>query len=105
MSAHDSHSHHITSAKTLWSVGIALIILTIVTVAVSALGLPQQIAILAALTIALSKAYLVAAYFMGLKWDTKFNTLLLLGAVAFFILMVSVTLLDTMFRDDAIPSF
>ena len=105
MSANEAHAHHITSAKTLWSVGTGLVILTALTVLVSNLGLPSPLDILSALTIALCKAYLVAAYFMGLKWDNKFNTLLLLGAVVFITLMVSVTLLDTMYRVEVIPSF
>lgn len=105
MSANEAHAHHIAPAKTLWSVGIGLVILTAVTVIVSMLGLPSPLDILSALTIALFKAYLVAAYFMGLKWDSKFNTLLLLGSVVFIALMVSVTLLDTMYRVEVIPSF
>ena len=31
MSAHEAHAHHIAPAKTLWSVGIGLVILTAVT--------------------------------------------------------------------------
>lgn len=86
-------------------VGGALIVLTVLTVVVSNLGLPSPLDIISALTIALVKAYLVAAFFMGLYWDSKFNTMLLLGALVFFILMVSVTLLDTLYRVDAVPSF
>lgn len=105
MSTQEHHGHHIASAGQLWAVGTGLIILTVLTVVVSQLGLPSPLDILSALTIALGKAYLVAAYFMGLKWDTKFNTLLLLGAIAFFVLMVCVTLLDTMYRIEVVPSF
>lgn len=104
MSEHN-HEHHISTAKQLWMVGGALIVLTVLTVVVSNLGLPSPLDIISALTIALVKAYLVAAFFMGLYWDSKFNTMLLLGALVFFILMVSVTLLDTLYRVDAVPSF
>jgi cytochrome c oxidase subunit 4 len=104
MSEH-KHEHHVASAKELWTIGTGLIILTILTVVVSQLGLPSPFDILSALAIAITKAYLVAAYFMGLKWDHKFNTMLLLGAFVFFILMVGVTLLDTMYRMDVQPSF
>ncbi len=105
MSAQEHHGHHIASAQMLWAVGTGLIILTVLTVVVSSLGLPSPLDILSALVIAMFKAYLVAAYFMGLKWDNKFNTILLLGALAFFILMVCVTLLDTMYRIEVVPSF
>lgn len=101
----EAHSHHITSANTLWSVGIGLVILTGVTVMVSNLGLPSPLDIVSALIIAFGKAYLVAAYFMGLKWDNKFNVLLLLGSLIFISLMIGVTLLDTLYRVETIPSF
>ena len=104
MSEHN-HTHHVSTAKQLWLVGGALIVLTILTVVVSQIGLPSPIDIIAALTIAMFKAYLVAAFFMGLYWDIKFNSMLLIGALVFFILMVAVTLLDTMYREDVIPSF
>lgn len=104
MSEHN-HEHHIIPVKQLWSVGIGLVILTILTVVVSNLGIPAPFDIISALVIAFGKAYLVAAFFMGLYWDTKFNSMLLVGALVFFILMVAVTLLDTMYREDVIPSF
>ncbi|HCD52375.1 MAG TPA: hypothetical protein DEQ34_08005 [Balneolaceae bacterium] len=101
----DNHTHHIATAKQLWTVGIALVILTLLTVVVSNLPIPSPLDIIVALSIALVKAFLVAAFFMGLYWDVKFNSMLLIGAVVFFILMVSVTLLDTLYRDDVVPSF
>ena len=104
MSEHN-HTHHIATPKQLWLVGGALIILTILTVVVSQLGLPSPLDIIVALSIALFKAYLVAAFFMGLYWDVKFNSMLLIGALVFFILMVGVTLLDTMYREEVVPSF
>ena len=103
MSEH--HGHHVASAKQLWTVGIALLILTFLTVFIASIGLPSPLDIVTAMTIALTKAFLVAAFFMGLYWDTKFNSMLLIGALAFFILMVSITLLDTLYRDDIVPSF
>lgn len=104
MSEH-SHEHHVASAKQLWLIGGALIVLTILTVIVSSLSIPSPLDIIVALSIALVKAFLVAAFFMGLYWDTKFNSMLLIGAVVFFILMVGVTLLDTLYRNDVVPSF
>lgn len=99
------HEHHIATAGQLWLIGGALTILTILTVVVSSLPIPAPLDIITALAIALVKAFLVAAFFMGLYWDVKFNSILLIGALVFFILMVSVTLLDTLYRVDPIPAF
>lgn len=105
MSEQHTHEHHITSTKQLWLIGGALTVLTILTVVVSSLPIPSPLDIIVALSIALVKAFLVAAFFMGLYWDYKFNSMLLIGAVVFFILMVGVTLLDTLYRNDVVPSF
>lgn len=99
------HGHHVASAFQLWLIGGALIVLTILTVVVSSLPIPAPFDVISALAIALVKAFLVAAFFMGLYWDVKFYSILLVGALVFFILMVSVTLLDTMYRNDIVPSF
>ncbi|MBD3615009.1 MAG: cytochrome C oxidase subunit IV family protein [Gracilimonas sp.] len=105
MSAHN-HEHHISSAGQLWAVGTALFILTILTVVLAKfVAIPPPFDVITALSIALVKAFLVAAFFMNLYWDVKFNAMLLVMAVAFFMLMVIITLLDTMYRNDVVPSF
>lgn len=105
MSAHN-HEHHISSAGQLWAVGTALFILTILTVVLAKfVAIPPPFDVVTALSIALVKAFLVAAFFMNLYWDVKFNAMLLIMAVAFFMLMVIITLLDTMYRNDVVPSF
>lgn len=104
MSEH-KHEHHVSSAGQLWAIGIALTILTIITVGLSYVEIPAPFDVITALTIALGKAFLVAAFFMNLYWDSKFNSMLLIAAFVFFILMVAVTLLDTLYRVDVIPSF
>ncbi len=105
MSSNEHHGHHIASAQMLWAVGTGLFILTILTVVVSQLGLPSPLDIITALIIAVFKAYLVAAYFMGLKWDNKFNAILLIGSLVFFLIFILITLLDTMYRIEVVPSF
>jgi len=99
------HHHHVASVKMLWSVGIGLVILTILTVVVTYLGIPSPLDVITALTIAFFKAYLVAAYFMALKFDHKFNAILLIGALVFFLIFIGITLLDTMYRIEVVPSF
>lgn len=104
MSEH-KHEHHVSSAKQLWAIGIALTILTILTVGVSYIEIPSPFDVVTALFIAFGKAFLVCAFFMNLYWDSKFNSMLLIGSFVFFILMVAVTLLDTLYRVDVVPSF
>ncbi|MEX0845695.1 MAG: cytochrome C oxidase subunit IV family protein, partial [Balneolaceae bacterium] len=102
MSAHN-HEHHISTAGQLWAVGIALFFLTILTVVLAKfVAIPPPFDIITALSIALVKALLVAAFFMNLYWDVKFNSMLLIMAVAFFLLMISITLLDTLYRNDVV---
>ena len=105
MSEHN-HEQHISTAGQLWAVGTALLILTIITVVVAKfIAIPPPFDVITAISIALVKAFLVAAFFMNLYWDVKFNAMLLFMAVAFFILMISITLLDTMYRIEVVPSF
>ena len=97
--------HHVSSAKFLWGVGIALFFLTVITVAASWVHFPEPWNIVVALAIAVLKAGIVAAFFMNLYWDSKFNTMLLITSVIFFILLIGITLLDTLYRDNPVPSF
>lgn len=91
--------HHILSAKLLITVGLSLFGLTILTTAVHFLYLPQPWSLIAALVIAMVKASLVAAVFMGLWWDKKFNLMVLITSGAFVILLIAICLLDLLFRN------
>jgi cytochrome c oxidase subunit IV len=97
--------HHISSAKFLWGVAITLFILTFITVAVTWITIPGPWNIVVAVAIAAVKALIVVAFFMNLWWDEKFNVLLFIMGVAFFLLMIGITLLDTLYRVDPVPSF
>lgn len=97
--------HHISSNKTLLSVAGALLVLTILTVAVHYLALPHPYSIIVAMIVAVTKATLVALFFMNLYWDSKFNTMLFIASLAFLALLVGLTMLDTLFREMPVPSF
>ncbi|WP_069133294.1 cytochrome C oxidase subunit IV family protein [Rhodohalobacter halophilus] len=97
--------HHISSAKFLWGIGIALFFLTFVTVAVTWIQIPEPWNIVVAIGIAVVKALLVVLFFMNLYWDSKFNSLLFIFSLIFFGLMIGITLLDTLFRNDPTPLF
>ncbi len=97
--------HHISSAKFLWGIGIALFILTLLTVGVTQIHIPEPWNVVVAIAIAVVKAGVVAAFFMNLYWDSRFNLLVLAMGILFFILLIGITLLDTLYRTDPVPSF
>lgn len=97
--------HHISSAKFLWGIGTALFFLTFITVAVTWIQIPEPWNVVVAVAIAVVKALIVVAFFMNLWWDSKFNTLLFIMSIAFFLLLIGITLLDTLYRTDPVPSF
>lgn len=97
--------HHISSAKFLWTVAGGLFFLTFLTVAVTWINIPDPWNVVVAIGIAVIKATLVLAFFMNLYWDSKFNTLLFITAIGFFIILIGITLLDTLYRVDPVPSF
>jgi len=95
-----SHAeHHIIPIKTLTAVILTLAALTVVTVLVAQLDLgPLNVPV--ALAIAGVKASLVVAIFMGLKYDTRTNALVLAVGSIFVLVFIVFVLLDTSFRGD-----
>lgn len=64
--------HHGPAYKTYWAVFVWLLLLTFLTVAVSWIrNLPAPVAVTLAFMIAISKASIVAAFFMHLKYDSN----------------------------------
>jgi cytochrome c oxidase subunit IV len=98
-------THHISTRFTLFSVAGALLVLTFITVAVTWINIPEPFNVIVAIAIAVVKAALVAMFFMNLYWDTKFNTVVFLLSILFLIIFVSITLLDTLFRDAGLPIY
>ena len=92
------HGHqgvgHIVSVKVLAATGIALLVLTVITVWVASVDL-GNINIWAALSIAAIKGSLVAMFFMHLRYDRPFNGIILVVALAFVALFISFALIDT----------
>jgi cytochrome c oxidase subunit 4 len=75
------------------TVFVSLMVLTIVTVAISRFHLPIPIAVSVALLVALIKGSLVACYFMHLISEKKLIYAVLALTVAFFIVLIFVPLL------------
>lgn len=92
------HSHdeiaHVTPVRLLLTIWGALMGLTIITVAVTMVDLGSQLNLVIAMVIATIKAGLVVTYFMHLRWDRPFHTLVFLGSLLFVSLFISMTLLD-----------
>jgi cytochrome c oxidase subunit 4 len=87
----DSHTIDIQKhVKTYILVFVSLMVLTLVTVAVSYLHLPVRQAIAVALVIATVKGSLVACYFMHLISEKKLIIWVLALTVAFFIVLLLV---------------
>jgi len=94
-----SHHAHILPLKVYLGIGSALILLTIITVAVAQVHLgPFNLVV--ALLVAVLKATLVGLFFMHLKYDNKLYALIFSGAVAFLGIFIIITMFDTMRRTD-----
>jgi cytochrome c oxidase subunit IV len=85
---------HVVPLWLLASVALALVALTWVTVAVTYIDL-GKLNLVVALLIAGIKAFLVALFFMHLRWDRLFNGITFLSAIAFVVLFISFALMDT----------
>jgi cytochrome c oxidase subunit 4 len=91
---HHDELAHVTPKRLLLGVWGALMILTVVTVAVTLIDFGAQTNLIIAMAIATIKAGLVVTYFMHLRWDRPFHTLIFLGSLLFVSLFISMTLLD-----------
>jgi cytochrome c oxidase subunit 4 len=97
----DSQAHdvHIVSYKDHASTFLGLVLLTIMTVTVSVFGADlYTLTVLTALTIASTKAIVVAFYFMHLKYDPKIYRIMIGVVLLLFTVFVVLTLVDYMIR-------
>jgi cytochrome c oxidase subunit 4 len=99
-----SHSHgpgsahvHITPPLLLLGVYGVLVVMTVVTVAVTLI--PAEVlgsaSVWVALAIAVFKAGLVVMYFMHLRWDSPFNGIVLIISLFFVALFIGIAVLDS----------
>lgn len=96
--ADDGH-HHVLHKPTLFKVFGALIVLTVITVAVAYLPL-GPLAVPVAIAIAAAKASLVVLFFMALKDDNPVNGLTFTIGTIMVVVFIVFTLFDTAFRGD-----
>ena len=86
------------SVKTYYTIFGALMVFTVMTVAVSYLHLPIAMAILVALVVASIKGSLVALFFMHLSHERKAIYWALLLTIVFFVFLLFVPLLTNLDR-------
>ena len=91
---HEAHVH-VVPPWILLSVFGVLLLLTFATVAVTWVDLGRTANVWIALVIASVKAALVAMYFMHLRWDSPFNSVILIAAMFFVALLIGIIVLDT----------
>ena len=89
--------HHVISWKVYVAVFLALCVLTVVTVAAAQFDF-GPFNLLVALGIAITKATLVVLYFMHARYATGLTALVIASSVAFFFILVFLTLTDYVSR-------
>jgi cytochrome c oxidase subunit 4 len=85
---------HISSLRLYVSIFFALIFFTLLTVAVSDIHLGRM-NLVVAVVIASMKASLVVLFFMHLRYDSKFNSMILVVALLFIGIFFAYTMNDT----------
>jgi len=83
-------SIHIVPKKTYFIVGAALMVLLVLTVAVALLHL-GPFNVLVAMAIAVTKALLVAIYFMHLKYNSRLTLVFASGGILWLLIMIILT--------------
>ncbi len=89
--------HHVTSSRLLIMTGVALLILTWLTVGASFIDLGPAND-LVALVIAITKALLIVFIFMGLRWASSVPKLFMLLGLFILLLLIIATLSELLTR-------
>ncbi len=103
--AENQQQHHVTPLWVYLGVGGALLVLTVVTVAVAKVDFGvlvgvSSLNIIVAMIIASIKAILVALFFMHLIYDAKINMAVFITALLFLGVFIGLTMFDTVRRAD-----
>jgi cytochrome c oxidase subunit IV len=96
---HDDHGHglaHVATIKTLIATGGSLLMLTIITVLATKVDFGgSSINLAVAMVIAVTKATLVILFFMHLRYDRLFHSVVFVSAILAAALFVGFTLMDS----------
>lgn len=103
---HGGHGHgigHVLPLRVLFGTYGALMVLTVVTVAVTRVDLGANLNLMVAMLIATVKATLVCLYFMHLRYDNRFHSIVFISAILLALLFVSFALMDsTQYQTEAV---
>jgi len=94
----DAHGHglsHVAPVKVLVATGGTLLLLTVVTVLATKVDFGANINLAIAMAIAVVKATLVVLFFMHLRYDRLFHSVVFVGAILAAALFVGFTLMDS----------
>lgn len=96
-SHHDDHHGlaHVASTKVLLGTGGALMVLTAITVLATKVDFGPSLNLALAMFVAVIKATLVVLFFMHLKYDKLFHSVIFISAILAAALFVGFTLMDT----------
>lgn len=85
---------HVVPVPVLLAVFTSLMVLTVLTVAVTFVDL-GSFNLWIALGVATAKGSLVVLYFMHLRYDSHFHSIVFVSAIVFLFLFLGITILDT----------
>jgi cytochrome c oxidase subunit IV len=96
-SHHDDHHglSHVAPVKVLAATGGSLLVLTLVTVLATKVDFGANINLAIAMAIAVIKATLVILFFMHLRYDRLFHSVVFAGGLLAAALFIGFTLMDT----------
>jgi cytochrome c oxidase subunit 4 len=96
-SHHDDHHglSHVAPVKVLAATGGSLLVLTLVTVLATKVDFGANINLAIAMAIAVIKATLVILFFMHLRYDRLFHSVVFVGGLLAAALFIGFTLMDT----------
>jgi len=94
---HDDHHgiSHVAAARVLLATGSTLLFLTLLTVLATHVDFGANINLAVAMVIAVTKATLVILFFMHLRYDRLFHTVVFVSAICAASLFVGFTLMDS----------
>jgi cytochrome c oxidase subunit IV len=92
---HENAISHVASIKVLLATGTTLLFLTLITVLATRIDFGANINLAVAMVIAVTKATLVVLFFMHLRYDRLFHTVVFVAAICAASLFVGFTLMDS----------
>ena len=99
---HDEHDHHVLPYRVYFGVFGALMVLTILTVLVSQWNL-GAFSLPVAMAVAIVKAGLVIGFFMHLRYENRFLSLVFFSGILFMFFFFGFTMVDLMTRGAGNP--